>query len=139
MPMPIRTALFFLVATPRLGHAPPSPGGSDTPAPGTPGNPDNAPYIPPPAPNAHPVPLAKATGHVSNYSEERLRPYTLPDPLVMANGARVTGADQWFKARRPEILKLYRDEIYGHVPDGAPEVTWEVVETDTAARDGAAV
>jgi hypothetical protein len=136
---PIRTAILFLVATARWGHAQPAPGDADTPAPGTRGNPDNVPFIGRADPKGNPVRLAKATGHVSNYSEERLRPYALPDPLVMANGEHVTSADQWFKARRPEILKLYRDEIYGRVPGGAPGVTWEVVETDPAARDGAAV
>jgi hypothetical protein len=76
---------------------------------------------------------------VSNYSEEKVRPYTLPDPLLMASGQRVTDADQWFQARRPEILKLYRNEVYGHVPAGAPKVTWEVAETDARARGGTAV
>ena len=49
----------------------------------------------------------------------------------MASGERVTDAEQWFKERRPEILKFYRDEIYGRVPANAPKVTWEVAETDT--------
>ena len=98
-----------------------APRDAQLPAPGTRGNPDNVPFIGRPDPKGNPVRLAKATGHVSNYSEERVRPYTLPDPLVMASGERVTNADQWFKARRPEILKLYRDEIYGRVPAGAPQ------------------
>jgi hypothetical protein len=100
---------------------------------------DNAPRIPRTDAKGNPVRFAKATGHVSNYSEEKVRPYTLPDPLVTASGQRVTSAEQWFKSRRPEILKLYRDEIYGRVPDGAPRVTWEVAETDPAAREGAAI
>ena len=82
--------------------------------------------------------MAKATGHVSNYSEDKVRPYTLPDPLVTASG-QVSSAQQWFKTRRPEILKFYREEIYGGVPDGAPRVTWEVAETDAAAREGTAI
>ena len=35
----------------------------------------------------NPVRLAKATGHVSNYSEDKVPPYTLPDPLVMATAS----------------------------------------------------
>jgi hypothetical protein len=57
----------------------------------------------------------------------------------MADGTRVTSAEQWFKDRRPEILKFYREQIYGRVPDGTPRVTWEVVESDDTARDGTAV
>src|SRR5262249_34877068 len=81
---------------------------------------------------------AKATGHVSNYSEEKVPPYTLPDPLVLSNGQRVTSAEMWHKQRRPEILKSYQTEIYGRIPANAPKVNWEVAETDPKARDGAA-
>src|SRR5262249_33273599 len=111
---------------------------SAPPAPGTRGNADNVPLIGRADPKGNPIRLARATGHVSNYSEEKVRPYTLPDPLVMTNGERVAAADRWFKARSPEILKFYREEIHGRVPDDAPRVTWEVAETDPTARGGAA-
>jgi hypothetical protein len=109
------------------------------PAPGARGNADNVPYIGRRDPQGNPVRLAKASGHVSNYSEDKVRPYTLPDPLLMVDGERVQSAEQWFKARRPEILKFYRDEIYGHVPANAPKVAWKVTETDPAARGGTAI
>ncbi len=57
----------------------------------------------------------------------------------MANGERVTSPEQWFQTRRPEILKFYRDQIYGHVPANAPKVTWEVSQADAVDRDGAAI
>jgi len=79
------------------------------------------------------------TGHVSNYDETKVGTYTLPDPLVLQNGQPVRDADAWFKQRRPEILKLYENEIYGHVPESAPKVKFEVVETVMNALDGAAV
>src|SRR5262249_41038138 len=34
---------------------------------------------------------------------------------------------------------LYRDQIYGRVPENAPAVTWRVTETDASAREGAAI
>src|SRR5262245_19429538 len=111
----------------------------DPPKPGTTGNPDNVPYIGKSDPKGNPVRLAKATGHVSNYSEDQVPAYTLPDPLVLADGQKVTTPDVWVKKRRPEILKVYQTEIYGRVPENAPKVTWEVTETDAKARDGAAV
>ena len=111
----------------------------DPPKPGATGNPDNVPYIGKSDPKGNPVRLAKATGHVSNYSEDKVPKYTLPDPLVLANGERVTTPEVWAKKRRPEILKFYQTEIYGRVPENAPKVTWEVTETDPKARDGAAV
>jgi (4-O-methyl)-D-glucuronate---lignin esterase len=111
----------------------------DPPRPGAKGNPDNVPYIGKSDPKGNPIRLAKATGHVSNYSEDKVPPYTLPDPLMLADGQKVTSAEVWVKKRRPEILKFYQTDIYGRVPDNAPKVTWEVAETDPKARDGAAV
>ena len=36
--------------------------------------------------NGNPRRLAVKTGHISNYDETQIKPYTLPDPLVLANG-----------------------------------------------------
>lgn len=114
-------------------------GADELPRPGAKGNPDNVPYIGKSDPKGNPVRLARATGHVSNYSEEKVPPYTLPDPLVLANGQKVTSAIEWVQKRRPEILKFYQTEIYGRIPANAPKVTWEVAEADPKARDGTAV
>src|SRR6476661_10854460 len=73
----------------------------DPPKPGAKGNPDNVPYIGKSDPKGNPVRLAKATGHVSNYSEDKVTPYTLPDPLVMNVGRKVTTAEMWVKERAP--------------------------------------
>src|SRR5215510_5205314 len=91
----------------------------DPPKPGSTGNPDNVAYIGKSDPKGNPVRLAKATGHVSNYSEDKVPPYTLPDPLVLSDGRKVTSAEVWVKQRRPEILKYYETEIYGRVPGNA--------------------
>lgn len=87
--------------------------------------------------NGNPRRLAVKTGHVSNYDETKVRPYTLPDPLVLANGTRVRDAETWRRQRRPEIIRLYEAEIFGRVPASAPKVTWRVAETDAAGRGGA--
>ena len=139
MRWPICTTALALVAGASFWGFAQSPPRPAEPAPGTRGNPDNVPFINRRDAKGNPVRLARATGHVSNYSEEKVRPYTLPDPLVMASGERVTTADQWFKSRRPEILKFYRDQIYGRVPADAPSVNWETAESDAGARGGAAV
>ena len=88
--------------------------------------------------NGNPLRLAVKTGHVSNYDESKVAPYTLPDLLRFADGSEVKSAQDWAR-RRAEILRLYETEIYGRIPAKAPAVTWEVAETDPAARDGAAV
>jgi hypothetical protein len=89
--------------------------------------------------NGNPLRLARKTGHVSNYDESKVGRYTLPDPLVMADGSPVRDADTWRRRRRPEILRLYEQEIYGRIPEKTPPVTWRVLETDPKAREGAAV
>src|SRR5262245_50649736 len=104
-----------LVLATFIGAQPPKKG--DEPKPGARGNPDNVPYIGKSDPKGNPVRLARATGHVSNYSEDKVPAYTLPDPLVTPGGKKVTTAETWVKEQRPEILKFYRTEIYGAVPD----------------------
>ena len=75
-----------------------------------------------------------STGHWSNYDEAEAGDYTLPDPLVLSSGDRVTDAKAWFEKRRPEIVRLYESEIYGKVPASAPPVTWHVISSE---NDGA--
>ena len=65
----------------------------------------------------------------ANFDETKVEPYTLPDPLVLRNGQRVTSADAWWKVRRPQIVADFDNEMYGHVPAHVPKVIWEVVRT----------
>jgi hypothetical protein len=63
----------------------------------------------------------------------------LPDPLILANGKPVRDAKTWFRKRRPELLKLYDEEIFGRVPANAPKAFFSVAETDTNALGGLAI
>ena len=80
-----------------------------------------------------------ATGHLTNYYEDKVPPYTLPEVLQLQNGQPVRDAATWVKLRRPELLKLYASEIYGRVPATAPKVKWEIVGNDETVLDGKAV
>jgi hypothetical protein len=72
-----------------------------------------------------------------HYRESDVPPYTLPDPLLCADGTRVTTREQWEQKRRPETLELFRQNVYGHSP--APgDVSFQVLETDPKAIDGTA-
>ena len=93
-----------------------------------------------PKQDAHGNPIRyAATGHASNYDEAKVGSYTLPDPLVLANGEPVKDADTWTKVRRPELIGLYEREIFGCVPARVPPVRAEVVATETGALGGQAV
>ena len=77
----------------------------------------------------------KQSPFYANYDESKASPYTtLPDPLVMKSGKKVTTAAMW-PARRAEIMEDFDREIYGRVPAVTPKVTWEVVKvTDEKER-----
>ncbi|MDR1960405.1 MAG: acetylxylan esterase [Planctomycetaceae bacterium] len=51
-----------------------------------------------------------------NYDESKVPEYTLPDSLVMRNGERVHSSEMWTQKRRPEILHLFREEMFGKTP-----------------------
>ena len=76
----------------------------------------------------------------ANCDESRVPAYTLPDPLVAADGQRVADARTWTGKRRLELLKLFETHVYGRTPVGRPkQMTWEVVAEDRNARDGQAI
>jgi hypothetical protein len=52
----------------------------------------------------------------ANYDEGKVPPYTLPDPLVALDGSAVTEADTWWQKRRPEIVALFEEHVYGRAP-----------------------
>jgi hypothetical protein len=79
--------------------------------------------------------------NAANEDEAKASPYTsIPDPLVLKSGKKVTSADIWWKKRRPEIVEDFDREIYGRIPKNIPKVVWEVTSTrDTVIGGIAAV
>lgn len=78
-----------------------------------------------------------AAPNYQNTDESKANPWpTLPDPLVLKNGAPVTSPETWWKQRRPEIQEDFDREIYGRVPAQLPAVRWEVLSSEDAT-DGA--
>lgn len=63
--------------------------------------------------------------------------FTLPDPLVTNAGRTVTSAEEWKTLRRPEVLELFREHVYGRVPATAYRTSFKVTE-DRKAMKGAA-
>lgn len=74
-----------------------------------------------------------------NYDEAKVPPYKLPDPLVMANGQRVVDARGWTDRRRPELLKLFEQEVYGSMPGRLASTKYQVTSTDENALGGKAI
>ncbi len=82
--------------------------------------------------------LSAMPASATNYDEAKVGNYTLPDPLVCNDGARVTDTATWFAKRRPEILESYRAEIFGRSPEAGTNVAFNVWETATNALGGTA-
>ena len=74
----------------------------------------------------------------ANYDEAKVPAYTLPDPLVMADGSRVSDAGTWNSKRRPELLELFRKEMFGRSPGKPAAMTFEMTGVDRHALGGKA-
>jgi hypothetical protein len=66
--------------------------------------------------------------NAANSDESKASPYTsLPDPLLFEDGKPVKTAKDWEK-RRVEIAELFDEEVYGHLPENIPGVTWKIMD-----------
>ena len=73
-----------------------------------------------------------------NYDESKVPPYRLPELLVTQNGDKVNTVKQWEKVRRPEILRLFEDNVYGQVPKDFDDIKFNIITEDRNAMDGKA-
>ena len=75
---------------------------------------------------------------VANYDESLVPEYTLPDPLVTLAGDPVTDADTWRDVRRPELLALFEEHVFGPAPVGPFALRTEVISSESGALGGTA-
>src|ERR1035438_2840098 len=84
-------------------------------------------------------PAAVVAGIPVNYDEAKVGTYTLPDPLVLANGKPVRDAKTWNETRRPEIVRLFEENEYGRAPGRPAAMSFDVFDKGTPALDGKAI
>jgi hypothetical protein len=84
------------------------------------------------------LPAAESASHGRNYDESKVLPYTLPDPLLARDGRRITTTNEWTTLRRGEILKDFRDLMYGHTPKLPIKLRAETTATRKDAVNGLA-
>lgn len=65
-------------------------------------------------------------------------PSKTPALLTSFDGKPITNSQEWESIRRPEIVKMFTDEVYGQVP-GKPDDLAFKIEEDGTALDGKAV
>jgi hypothetical protein len=74
-----------------------------------------------------------------NYDESRVPKYELPEPLTLSDGKKVTKAEIWLRRRRPEILSLFEEEVYGKAPGKPERMIFQVSSADDSALGGKAM
>jgi hypothetical protein len=53
-----------------------------------------------------------------NYDESKVTSFILPDPLLFPGGRKVKTVKSWENKRRPQILKLFEEQMFGKIPAG---------------------
>jgi hypothetical protein len=71
-----------------------------------------------------------------NYDEALADPSSSPPPLFTI--AHPTPG-WWRDVRRPQLVRLLEDEMYGRVPSAAPRIAWKLVSEKHEQRNGIAV
>jgi hypothetical protein len=74
----------------------------------------------------------------TNTDESKIIPYTLPDPLLMPNGKRVTTSIEWNTMQRPYIYHLFEEHVYGRYPKEKVSLRFETREQSDNALNGIA-
>ena len=74
----------------------------------------------------------------ANYDETLVPVYTLPDVLKLKNGEKVTTARQWMQKRRPELLELFAQEMFGKAPAHPRDMHFRLLSEDWSALGGLA-
>lgn len=86
----------------------------------------------------HPTATPEAAAPRPFPPDPEMSPYTLPDPLRAQAGDTITTAGEWQARRRPELLELFRNQVFGRVPAVAYEQQYTVIQRDPRAMRGAA-
>lgn len=74
-----------------------------------------------------------------NETESKVIPYTLPDPLLMKNGERVSTKEEWNAIQRPYLYHLFEQNVYGRFPLQKIKVRYQTREQSNDALDGIAI
>jgi hypothetical protein len=78
--------------------------------------------------------------NAANYDEAKANPFPeLPDPMKLENGKMVTDAKTWWNVRRPEVIRIFDDQIFGAPPGRTPTVKWKELNSSDETQYGMSV
>lgn len=74
------------------------------------------------------------------YDETKVPPYDLPPLLISSEGKTIMTPEDWFTLRRPQIMSLFANLVYGSVPSPETPIrtSFQVIKTDRKFMDGKA-
>jgi len=81
---------------------------------------------------------AASQQQIVNYDESKVAPYRLPELLVTKTGKRVLTAEAWTSERRPEVLALFEQHVFGKTPASWGKVAFETKQVKKDALGGRA-
>jgi hypothetical protein len=64
----------------------------------------------------------------ANYDESKVPDLILPDPFVSLKGNPIHTVEDWENIRRPEILRLFEENVYGQIPTDFDEISFSEVK-----------
>ncbi|MDB5248996.1 MAG: putative acetyl xylan esterase [Segetibacter sp.] len=73
-----------------------------------------------------------------NYDELKVPVYTLPEVLKTSGDKTVADKADWEKIRRPQLLTLFADNVYGQMPKEFDNIKFTVKKDDARAMGGKA-
>ncbi|MFN8709896.1 MAG: acetylxylan esterase, partial [Planctomyces sp.] len=77
-------------------------------------------------------------GEEINYDESKVGQFTLPEVLRTTDGKLISTPEEWISRRRPELLRLFEQHVYGTLPDSVPRIRTRTISA-VAALEGAAL
>ena len=83
-------------------------------------------------------PLAHAQPAGTINDEAKVPPYSLPDPLALTDGRRVTDAEAWRRDGRPATVRLFEEHVFGRTPQLPVAQRVETLSSEPRALDGLA-
>src|SRR5687767_8684514 len=68
--------------------------------------------------------------YAQNYDEAKVPSYTLPEVLKTSTGQTIKNTSDWERKRRPEILTLFENNVYGQMPKDYDSIKFTVTNEE---------
>lgn len=69
-----------------------------------------------------------------NYDEAKVPKFELPALLTATDGTKITTAEQWELERRPEVLQLFQQHVFGKLPEKLAKIRTRQRSSSIAAN-----